>query len=133
MTSTILSPEIAEYANSLSHACSEIVAIWLIGSRANGTASDTSDWDFLVYGGSTTLDCLKSHEEFHRSDVDCLVLVDARFENAWGKRKSLTLAELNWKDTCESQAMYTEAKWSDQEGSAGVVSRRRRAVRVWKK
>ena len=133
MTSAVASPEISEYANRLANACTGIGAIWLIGSRANGVAKDASDIDLLVWGDALTLECLMSNEHLHRNDVDCLVLVGVKFENAWGKRKSLSLADIAWEERSASEALYTEAKWSDREGSTGVVSRRRKAVRVWGK
>ena len=130
--SSITPADVSEYASSLARACTGIAAVWLIGSRANGTEKETSDWDLLVFGDVATLECLKARPNLHRGNVDCLALVDGEFRNAWGQRKSLTLKELNWEEA-ESHALYTEHKWSDGEGSTGVVSRRMRAVKLWGK
>ena len=107
MTSAIASPEIMEYANRLANACTGIGAIWLIGSRANGAANEASDIDLLVWGDAVTLECLISNEQLHRNDVDCLVLVGGKFESAWGKRKSLSLADIAWEERSASKATTT--------------------------
>ena len=129
--SSVTPADVSDYADSLATACSGIGAIWLIGSRANGIEKEASDWDFLVFGAAGTLECLKARPDLHRANVDCLALADDTFQNAWGKRKSLTLKEQNWEETAESHALYTETKWSDREGSTGVVSRRMRAIKLW--
>ena len=131
--SSVTSADVSDYAGSLAASCSGIGAIWLIGSRANGNEKETSDWDLLVFGETGTLECLKARPDLHRSNVDCLALADDAFQNAWGKRKSLTLKELKWEETAESHALYTEHKWSDHEGSPGVVSGRMRAIKLWAK
>lgn len=124
--------EIAEYARGLAEACGGITTIWLLGSRANGTARDDSDWDLLVFGSEDVFECLQSNDEVHRDDVDCFVLLDDdAFERAWGERKSGSLAGWKWQQLTATQAQYTETRWSDREGSTGVISKQRRAIRIW--
>jgi Polymerase beta, Nucleotidyltransferase len=133
MNGVVISADFSEYVSSLATACAGITAIWLIGSRANGTAKESSDWDLLVFGDLGTRACLNAHRELHRGDVDCLTLTGGKFQNAWGKQKALKLTELEWEETTETHAQYTERKWSEREGSTGVVSQRMGAVRLWSK
>lgn len=125
--------DIVEYANRIAKACKKVTAIWLMGSRINGTAREDSDWDFLVFGGIDAFKFLSTHRELHRDDVDCFVQTDDdSFERAWGDRtKSGSLSGWKWKQLTASEAQYTESKWSDREESLGVVLKQRKAVRLW--
>jgi hypothetical protein len=108
--------------------------IWLIGSRASGTANPDSDWDLLVFGGPESYARLRAANELHRGDVDCLVVVDGdEFQSAWGSRlKSGTLSKWRWDRTGSSEAHYIEAKWQGADGAAKLSTRRRRAVLKWR-
>ena len=122
---------IADYAEALATSCPEVETIWLIGSRANGTQRANSDWDLLVFAATGGLECLATHSEHHRDDVDCLVQTGPTFKRAWGEAKSLSLPELKWQDLSPSLAAYIGKKWSDREGSTGVVPINQKAIRVW--
>ena len=109
-----------------------IESIWLIGSRANGNASETSDWDFIAFGTGEALEQIRNASELHRPDADFLVVVNGEdFENAWGERdKTGALSSWEWKRVSDMRAEYTEAKWVETEEEAKVVLRRRHAIRV---
>jgi polymorphic toxin system nucleotidyltransferase-like protein len=103
---------ISDYARQLAHACADVSAVWLFGSRANGTARENSDWDLLVFGGEGAYDCLAASTHLHRLDVDCLVMLGSdEFSNAWGTRpKSGSLSGWAWKQGSGTIAQYTEVK-----------------------
>jgi predicted nucleotidyltransferase len=85
------------------------VAIWLIGSRANGRANDDSDTDLLIFGCSKFLSVVK-HELQRPRNIDCLVAVGAEeFKDPWSE-KSLSLSELKWSATDDMTATYTGIK-----------------------
>jgi len=124
--------EIQGYANELVTSCSGVSDIWLLGSRANGTARIDSDWDLLIFGNASALACIKASARFHRVDVDCLVVTDGNtFETACGPRKAGSLKSWDWEQHSTMRASYTQAKWTGREGATGVVSRPGRALRVW--
>ena len=92
--------------------------VWLIGSRANGTARDDSDWDLLVVGKTKLRRRLAAYDPWTGFDV----LVRARWKNGvvfvspWKnegrKRKAITAKSLRWRATSESSAEYWEMKAS---------------------
>lgn len=110
-----------------------LVEVWLIGSRANGSATPSSDWDFVAVGRPETLAYLREAEDLHCSDVDFLVVTDGdSFESAWGERpKAGSLKGWNWKQTAETGAVYSQTKWHDAEDGAGVRTTAARARKVW--
>jgi predicted nucleotidyltransferase len=110
-----------------------VAAIWLIGSRANGTERGESDWDLLVFGTQQTLAFLASSGSLHKSEVDLLVVTNGDdFQAAWGERsKHGSLSEWQWQQVSETEAQYMQAKWQEREEGSGVVVSQSRAVRVW--
>jgi predicted nucleotidyltransferase len=127
MKGTASELDIYEYVDRLAASCSGVAEIWLIGSRANGTERPESDWDLLVFGDETSLDCLAQALELHREDVDCLVVggVD-EFSSAWGPRaKSGSLSGWKWKRISDAEAQYTEAKPAGNGDSFNVVRKQR--------
>ena len=124
--------DILKFSNTLVKAAPGIKEIWLLGSRANGTARDDSDWDLLVLGDDETLKAFRRNPSLHRPDVDCLVATNDQFVNAWGeKMKSGSMPAWEWVRLNDFFAEYTEKKWKDAVDGAGVVSRRRKAVQLW--
>lgn len=55
-----LPPDIKKMIDGVMRVCPNITEIWLIGSRAAGTAKDDSDWDFLVFGDAMCLEELSN-------------------------------------------------------------------------
>ena len=79
-----LSPDITAYLNRLVSAYPQIESIWLIGSRAQGTARQDSDWDFFVFATPEVLSALRSDESFRQSNVDLLIVTNGdSFESPW--------------------------------------------------
>jgi len=123
-----------EFLKQVCHKCAGISSIWLIGSRANDTAKEDSDWDFIVFADQAILECIKGEKDLHLPNVDFLVVYDGEsFVNAWGeKEKTGSLSHWQWKQTSSDQAEYKGAKWIDGE-DGGVVSQRHKAILMWPK
>ena len=85
-----------------------ITSIWLIGSRANGTATSNSDWDLLVFGSKDILKSLQTDSRFHADFGDLLLVYNGKdFEEPWGgKLKSGSLPEWDWKEAGPNNATY---------------------------
>jgi len=77
-------PEIQAYLDTVTAAFVDISQVWLFGSRANGTAKDSSDWDFFVFANANVLHALRCDRWFQRTDVDLLIVTDGdNFECPW--------------------------------------------------
>lgn len=121
---------IQNFIEFLAAACDGLQSIWLIGSRANGTARLDSDWDLLAFGNPAVLVYLKSHPELHRYDIDFLVVTDGdHFESAWGnKDKSGSISKWEWRQLSDDRADYNGAKPS---GTDDIVVDRQVSLRLW--
>ncbi|WP_145976124.1 nucleotidyltransferase domain-containing protein [Nitrospira moscoviensis] len=124
------SDSIGNFIKLLTAACDGLQSIWLIGSRANGTAKPDSDWDLLAFGSPAVLAYLRSCPEYHRSDIDFLVVTDGdHFENAWGmKNKSGSISNWEWCQISDEYAYYTGAKAS---GTDDIVVDRQISLLLW--
>lgn len=108
----MLTPEIEIWLQRLIESAPQLTEIWLIGSRANDTASENSDWDFIAFSTSA----LDMPEELHKPDVDLLVIYDGNsFSNAWGDKKSGSLSVWQWQPASEIRATYQGEKWTPDE------------------
>ena len=127
-----MNTEICSWLTQIKTAFPSIQSLWLIGSRANGSAREISDWDFIVFANREILMQIQNASYLHRSDVDFLVVTNGEnFENGWGEKdKTGILSSWEWKIVTDSLAEYTEIKWVETEEDAKLVSRRRKAVRV---
>ena len=108
-------------------------SIWLVGSRANGTTTSESDWDFIAFGTNETLEFLQNATALHRTRTDFLVVTnDEDFRAAWGEPdKTGSLSEWHWKELNSTEAEYMQSKWIDQEDGAGVKVSRAIGIKVW--
>ncbi|MEK7323372.1 MAG: nucleotidyltransferase domain-containing protein [Pseudomonadota bacterium] len=105
---------VAKYIQELVAEYPAIREVWLIGSRANQSAREDSDWDMLVFTESGVLDALRDDVRFHHLHIDLLVVnsTDDHFEKPWGdKRKKGTLQAWKWKRLTESEASYESQLW----------------------
>ena len=127
--------EIAGFILTVIDRCNGIQSVWLIGSRANGTASESCDWDLIAFGSKTVLDCLRRTLELHRPDVDFFVVTNGNeFENAWGGReKTGSLTHWKWQEISEVKAEYTEAKWVGDVENGEVIRKRKLALCLWRR
>jgi hypothetical protein len=112
-------------------------SIWAIGDRADGGVPDLQssfDWDLVVFADKPTLRGLRKATDLHRADMLLRVVVDGdRFEVAWGKlHLSGSLFQWDWREATEREAYYSEARWTQPEGTGAVERVRRRAVCLWR-
>jgi predicted nucleotidyltransferase len=106
------------YVAQLVAAYPAIREVWLFGSRANGTAREDSDWDYLAFGDWAVLDALRLDARFRRKDVDLLIVTNGeRFETPWLQPTGLNwgsmkddLEGLRWKQLSPTTATYTATK-----------------------
>ena len=61
--------DVGAYVRKLATAHRNVKEMWLLGSRANGTAKPTSDWDILAFADEPTFNALRDDTELQHSDV----------------------------------------------------------------
>ncbi|HEX3535844.1 MAG TPA: nucleotidyltransferase domain-containing protein [Stellaceae bacterium] len=97
----------------------EITAVWLIGSRAMGSARPDSDWDYVIFGSKHVLNSPRQRREFNLPNVDLLVVHDGnRFAKPWrdeGRIKAGSLSDWDWQPTSEGEATYRATKFRDDD------------------
>lgn len=78
---------------------SQIQGVWLIGSRANNTQRDDSDWDFIIKGDEDVLNHIKENpDEFDFEGIDLLIVFDGdQFEDPFSD-KTGSLTEWKWEE-----------------------------------
>ncbi|AVQ00331.1 hypothetical protein C7S18_23830 (plasmid) [Ahniella affigens] len=125
--------QILPFIEELAAASPDLRSVWLIGSRANGTSTEHSDWDFIAIGSAETLLFLRGAKHLHREKTDFLVVTNGDdFEAAWGGReKTGSLTKWQWTQRTESEAEYMQSKWVDAEDGSGGRVTRARGIRVW--
>ncbi len=135
----MLTAEINELLDALVQDVQGIASIWLIGSRANGTAKLESDWDFLIFGDCLVFEQIKSNPEFHLDNIDLLVVAkDGTFEKPYGSEKSGNLSDWNWQLKSPETATYQSSKCEDFDpdgdgfvgGKTPFITETLKAVRV---
>ena len=110
--------EADRYVAELVGAYPAIREVWLFGSRANGTAREDSDWDYLAFGDWIVLDAIRSDARFRREGVDLLIVTNGvRFETPWLNPIGLNwgslkddMEGLRWKQLSPTTATYTATK-----------------------
>ena len=104
----------AVYISSLARAYPTIKTVWLIGSRADDSASASSDWDYIVVADWHTLNALSGDTAFNDTAIDLLVVYDGdNFRKPWpdGDRlKTGSLSGWGWRQVSETEATYRAAK-----------------------
>ena len=115
-------------------------SIWLIGSRANGGATNESDWDFVVFADAAYFEMLKTGSPPAELAVDVLVVVDGLiFRNPWNENKAGDLGRWQWSTQTASHATYQSTVWiPDQNREEGdpvelgeLITRTNNAFCVW--
>lgn len=116
----MLTEDIKNYIYDLKLAFPSITDVWFVGSRANGTARDNSDWDFVVFSSPPIYDDIKGHSHFHREDVDLLLVgEDGEFSKPFGEPKGGSLSRWKWEQVSDVLAHYEGCKWvPDEEATA---------------
>ena len=110
----MLTSEINELLDALVQDVQGIESIWLIGSRANGTAKPESDWDFFIFGDCSVFEQIKSNPELNLYNIDLLVVAgDGEFENPYASDKSGNLSDWSWQLKSLKTATYQSSKCED--------------------
>ncbi|NHZ66034.1 nucleotidyltransferase domain-containing protein [Massilia genomosp. 1] len=123
---------IEEFCSRLTSTIAGVNAIWLFGSRANGTSRIDSDWDLLVFGDGEVCGQVRAASALHRDDVDCLIVFDGdSFESAWGRMKSGSLSSWEWKTTSAGQAEYRQTKEIQPSCGLNIECKIVKALRIW--
>jgi len=103
-----------DYVQALAKAYPEITAIWLIGSRADGSNSPVSDWDYIAIADEMTLSALSEDSSFNNPAIDLLIVYDGdQFRKPWadGNRvKKGSLSNWEWQQTSTLEATYKATK-----------------------
>ena len=84
----ILTNSIIPYLHKITDKYPDIEAIWLFGSRANGSHNQESDWDLFVFANDRVLDLLKADKELknesEKNNIDLLVVFNGDdFKPPW--------------------------------------------------
>ena len=113
-----------------------VTEMWLFGSRANGTATEKSDWDILAFADEATLNALRNDIELHEPRVDLLIVKSANgsFEKPWGKKKSGSLENLQWNRLSNTEATYRSVKFVPDPGETregNLHEQILKAIRLW--
>lgn len=129
---SLLPADLHRYIDELLELAPSAREVWLIGSRANGGATEESDWDFLVFADQSALVALRQKPRLQRDNIDVLVVVDGdRFESPWpridmpeshkiGNLKNYENADgieartWEWEYIGNGQAKYTGRKFQEQ-------------------
>ena len=106
-----------------------IAAVWLFGSRDNGSFKANSDWDLLVFGDQSILDAIRADESFRRPEIDLFIVHDGnRFESPWPDGDEAKLGRLHnafefnpdryvygyrWKEISATEATYISTRDSE--------------------
>ena len=113
-----------------------VESIWIIGSQANGRATPTSDWDFLVLGPEQSLKNIAAQWHQQPANVDILVVVDGdQFQSPWPregttKPKSGSLNTWEWRQDSSNEASYLGTKSSDDDPDEAFIDFSERALRI---
>lgn len=115
----MLAEDITKYVHGLKLSFPSITNVWLLGSRANGTARDNSDWDFLVFSSTEIYEEVKNNTAFHREDVDLLLVgEDGEFSKPFGQPKGGSLTKWKWIQVSDVLSHYEGCKWFPDEEAA---------------
>ncbi len=116
-----LPPIITKWLKSIIDVYKEIESIWLIGSRANNTYNNKSDWDFLFFANEFVLNDLTGKTHYNIGEIDMLIVYNEKldFKCPWlknGKVKKGNLHDWQWAKESASQAIYLGNKWINGHG-----------------
>lgn len=125
---------ISSYVKKLTEQYPAIHSIWLFGSRANGTAKETSDWDLFVFGNEQGLVSLRNNSSLKNDYVDILFVVNGDdFVSAWADKRG-KLTEWQWKELSSTEASYIGTKEpADGTGWYRSEIKEQKAIKVWPK
>ena len=113
-----------KYISELVASYPSIREVWLVGSRADGSARPESDGDYMAFADEATLTALRSDSRFHRAGIDLMIVTNGDQSAApWTDHsgsKSGTLAKVDggwhWERLSPTQATYRATKPPEAEG-----------------
>lgn len=119
----MLDEETTHWTQQLVRTCPGVREVWLLGSRANGTARSDSDWDFLAFAAPTVDPCIRSRTDLHLPNIDLLLVDDpsGEFARAWGSPKTGSLTRWEWTRLSEAVAAYKSVRWIPEEDDSGAT------------
>jgi hypothetical protein len=123
----------ARYIAALTQRFHEIREVWLIGSRADSSASVSSDWDYIVFAAPDVLRALAADSTPNEPGVDLLVVYGGdEFQAPWANGDRIKHGSLScwgWTETSEGRAVYTATK-PKEDDDFYVLSKKGPGVRV---
>jgi len=131
-----LPPDVESVFNDLTNDDS-VLEVWLMGSRASGTATSLSDWDLLVLSNAepTVVPARMNGVDVLWSGPTGAILLEGRPETLMFEFK-----DFQWRETENGCAEYRGRKFTDAEDGVArdasiplQVFVSCRAVRLWKK
>ncbi len=129
-----LADDVGAYLKQMTGSVAGVREIWLFGSRANSSSTNTSDWDFFVFGDRNVLAALQS-EPRPPKDIDILIVYDGEnFAGPWrresdGWEKTGNLKEWKWRQVRSDLSEYSAKK--DVQGSIFPSTKELKAIRIY--
>lgn len=114
----IMNQMVDTYIDKLTTNYPFINSIWMIGSRANNSFRDNSDWDFILFADRNTLDELRQDLAFDNDNIDLLVVYNGNdFEEPWADEKGIkkgSLTDWEWHQESDNEASYLHKKYKSE-------------------
>ncbi len=111
--------EVWDYIERLTDRYASVSAIWLLGSRADGTERPESDWDLLVFADQDSFTAMRDDVGLHAAGIDLLVVTDGdRFEQPWIDEghsipKGGYLDNWRWTENSRTGATYLSSRTNE--------------------
>ena len=132
----LINQKISQYIDTLTDQYLGIKSIWLIGSRANDSYRDDSDWDLFAFADQHIFDKLKGSRPYTRDKIDLLVVFDGEhFEEPWPDEKGAkegTLTTWEWNEISPKEARYKSVKYKRAEKfKSNIDCKILKAFKLW--
>lgn len=130
---------IEEYIEKLVTCHPGIKSIWLFGSRANNSYTETSDWDLAVFADREILNALRQSKGLYDKRIDLLIVFnESDYEQPWPDEKGIkkgSLIDWKWKQLSSKEATYETVKYKSTEWFKARMSERLtlHAIKLWPK
>ena len=133
-----LAPDVQAFVLRVCGLTHRPASVWLIGSQANGRATEHSDWDLLIFGSSFLIDELK-RDIAAPFKIDALVVYNGNdYCDPWQNKRG-ALKNLQWRLESATVASYEGVRWiADSESeedyspsSGNMLVLKERALCLW--
>ena len=140
LMSIVIPDFLKKYLTDLVEEFSDVEEIWLLGSRANNSANENSDWDIMIFADHYVLNALKMNVSFKHQDIDLLVVYDGnKFEQPWvslsrvgtKRTKKGELKQWDFRETENNVAVYSGSKPDVPDGYF-INPTQMKMYRIWK-